>query len=143
MTDLLDVNVWLALVDENHVHHATAVAYWQSQAQDTMAFCRISLLGFLRLATRKGVLGRTLTPEEAWAIVHRYLAEPGVVLLDEPAGIDEVFLRWISEPGFPTNHWTDAYLAAFAIASGCRLVSFDAGFDRYPGLERLHLPSSG
>ena len=57
MTDLLDANVWLARVDENHVHHATAVAYWQNQAQDTMAFCRISLLGFLRLATRKGVLG--------------------------------------------------------------------------------------
>jgi predicted nucleic acid-binding protein len=35
--------------------------------------------------------------------------------------------------------WTDAYLAAFAMASGSRLVTFDAHFHRYPGLEFLHL----
>jgi uncharacterized protein len=139
MTDLLDVNVWLALADENHVHHAAAVDYWQREAGETVALCRISLLGFLRLATRKGVLGRTLTPEEAWSIVHRYLAEPGVVLLDEPTGIDEALIRYTSDPGFLPGDWTDAYLAAFAVTAGCRLVSFDAGFVRYPGLERLHL----
>jgi toxin-antitoxin system PIN domain toxin len=143
MTDLLDVNVWLALVDENHVHHAAAVDYWQKQAADTVAFCRISLLGFLRLATRKGVLGRTLTPDEAWTIIHRYLAEPGVVLLDEPAGIDEAFARYTSDPGFLPSDWTDAYLAGFAVTADCRLVSFDAGFVRYPGLERLHLTPIG
>jgi len=27
MTDLLDINVWLALVDENHIHHTTAKQY--------------------------------------------------------------------------------------------------------------------
>jgi predicted nucleic acid-binding protein len=35
--------------------------------------------------------------------------------------------------------WTDAYLAAFAITSGSRLVSFDADFARFPGLHFLHL----
>ena len=37
------------------------------------------------------------------------------------------------------GHWTDAYLAAFAAASGCRLVAFDGDFHRYPGIEFLHL----
>jgi Tol biopolymer transport system component len=35
--------------------------------------------------------------------------------------------------------WTDAYLAAFASASDCRLVAFDGDFQRYPGVEFLHL----
>jgi predicted nucleic acid-binding protein len=32
MTDLPDVNVWLALVDENHPHHQTSRGYWQDQS---------------------------------------------------------------------------------------------------------------
>lgn len=139
MTDLLDINVWLALVDENHVHHDAAQAYWQRQAADSVAFCRVSLLGFLRLATLRGVLSQPLAPRDAWAIVHRYLAEPDVCLLQEPSGIDEPFTRWTLEPDFPTSQWTDAYLAAFAQASGARMVSFDGDFDRFAGLHFLRL----
>ena len=35
--------------------------------------------------------------------------------------------------------WTDAYLAAFAQSAGLRLVSFDRGFGRFLGLEKLVL----
>lgn len=42
MTDLPDINVWLALADENHVHHKRARTYWQNDAPPTVAFCRIS-----------------------------------------------------------------------------------------------------
>jgi predicted nucleic acid-binding protein len=39
------------------------------------------------------------------------------------------------------NHrmWTDSYLAAFALASKSRLVSFDGDFNRFAGLDFLHL----
>ena len=30
--------------------------------------------------------------------------------------------------------WTDAYLAAFALETNSRLISFDRGMDRWPGL---------
>jgi toxin-antitoxin system PIN domain toxin len=139
MIDLLDVNVWLALVDENHVHHDAAQAYWQRQAAESVAFCRVSLLGFLRLATHRGVLSQPLTPREAWAIVQRYLAEPDICLLQEPPGVDETFIQWTLDPDFAPSRWTDAYLAAFAQASGGRMVSFDADFDRFAGLHFLRL----
>jgi predicted nucleic acid-binding protein len=51
MTDLLDVNVWLALADENHAYHKTAIAYWQDQSAPEIAFCRVTALSFLRLST--------------------------------------------------------------------------------------------
>ena len=45
----------------------------------------------------------------------------------------------IDSRGFSHRLWTDAYLAAFSFASGCRLVSFDADFRRFPGLNFLRL----
>ena len=37
------------------------------------------------------------------------------------------------------NLWTDAYLAAFAKCAELRLVTFDKGFTRFPGLDALIL----
>ena len=49
MTDLLDVNVWLALADSDHTHHGVASTYWMEQEASEVAFCRVSMMGFLRL----------------------------------------------------------------------------------------------
>ena len=48
-------------------------------------------------------------------------------------------IRNLGQATLPHHLWTDAYLASFAIACGCRLVSFDADFVRFPGLNFLHL----
>jgi len=42
-------------------------------------------------------------------------------------------LGWCSGE-LPPRLCTDAYLAALAIANGCRLVSFDRDFERFGGL---------
>jgi hypothetical protein len=60
MTDLPDVNVWLALVDDNHAHHDAAVAYWRDESYPEIAFCRVTSLAFLRLSTHPKVLSRPL-----------------------------------------------------------------------------------
>ena len=44
-----DVNVWIALTSNRHVHHAVATEWLQGIEQDYVAFCRVSELGFLRL----------------------------------------------------------------------------------------------
>ena len=46
---------------------------------------------------------------------------------------------WLARARSARDFWTDAYLAAFAKCAGLRLVSFDAGFSRYPGLAWLLL----
>lgn len=63
-TDLLDIKVWLALVDENHQHHASARDYWEQHKADRVAFCRVSMLGLLRLSTQTRVLSRALNQTE-------------------------------------------------------------------------------
>jgi predicted nucleic acid-binding protein len=62
-----------------------------------------------------------------------------VSLLPESAGLDEVLGRWASDMDIRAAHWTDAYLAAFAVSSGARLVTFDSDFARFSGLSWIKL----
>lgn len=139
MTDLPDVNVWLALADENHLHHPRALAYWQEGSAPAMAFCRVTMLGFLRLSTHPKVLSRPLTADEAWDLYQRYRIEAKVGLIEDCPEIDTQFMALSRHADFPHHLWTDSYLAAFARFHGCRIISFDTDFNRFPKLDFLHL----
>jgi len=139
MTDLLDVNVWLALADSDHTHHGVARHYWLEQDAREVAFCRVSMLGFLRLSTHPKVVPNPPSLRAAWNLYQHYLANPHVVFLSEPPDFEACFQRLTSAPSLRHRLWTDAYLAAFAVASGCRLVSFDADAQAFEGLNFHHL----
>ena len=128
MTDLLDVNVWLALVDENHVHHEKAVTYWCEQSAAEIAFCRVTALAFLRLSTHSKILSRPLSSEEAWNVYQRYRLEAQVGFILDSPGVDPVFMEYTRQSGFMHSLWTDCYLAALARFRNCRVVSFDQDF---------------
>ncbi len=137
--DLPDINVWLALTDKRHVHHAVASHYWADTSVQSRAFCRITANGFLRLSTQAKALSNPLSPHEAWIIYRQFLSLPIIHWLPEPSGIDNLYCALTCTPGFVHHLWTDAYLAAFAMASNCRLVSFDSDFQRFDRLNFLHL----
>lgn len=98
-------------------------------------------MGFLRLSTHPHTLKEPLSPGEAWDIYRRFRALPNSRFLaeTETLAIEEGFSRLTLKNDFPHRLWTDAYLAALAIASGCRVVSFDVDFARFEGLSFLHL----
>lgn len=140
MPDLLDSSAWIALGSASHVHRRRALQYWNEEAVREIGFCRVTSLALLRyLSNRKILAEAALGGAAAWLALRTWLATPGVVMLEEPPGLDDVLERWSGELAISGGHWTDAYLAAFAVASGCRLVSFDGDFARYPGLDFLHL----
>ena len=76
-----------------------------------------------------------LSASLAWAHMQELLEDERVEFLHEPAGIEEEIqklLRYrVPTPGLVN----DAYLAAFAIASGRRLVTRDRGFLEFRGLD--------
>jgi uncharacterized protein len=82
---------------------------------------------------------QTVTPAAAWKWYARFLALPEVKLMAEPAGLDEQLKRFCDFGRTSPNLWTDAYLAAFAVCAGARLVTFDRGFSRFSGLDVLVL----
>jgi uncharacterized protein len=139
-TDLLDANVWLALAAEAHVHHRRATAYWQQEAARIVGFCRLTQLAFLRHLTNRTIMGdHVLAPASAWNKCRDFLAVPEVRFLAEPAGLDPLLGQMCRAGWTSPNLWTDAYLAAFAKCAGLRLVTFDNGFAKFPGLELLIL----
>ena len=141
--DLPDLNVWLALLNANHPHHAAAKRYWEEEAAGRIAFCRITMLGLLRLSTNKVVMGGSpYSPDEAWQAYQGAAALPEVSFVAEPLGIDALLREHSSAPTFRSADWTDAYLAAFAQSAGLRLVSFDKGFVHYQGLALLPLSAT-
>jgi uncharacterized protein len=58
MIFLPDVNIWIALTSNRHVHHSEANEWLQGIEGDEIAFCRVSELGFLRLLTNAHVIGQ-------------------------------------------------------------------------------------
>ena len=87
--------------------------------------------------TREALLQRI--DHDLLAIIQALRIRGRVALLAEPAGLDELLGRWSGELDLRTGNWTDAYLAAFALAGECRLVAFDGDFRRYRGIQLLHL----
>ena len=133
--DLPDVNVWLALAVQDHVHHEAATAYWQASPQTKRFFCRGSASSLVRLLTHPHLMaGKQLGLQAAWQLYRRFRAVPTIRLLAEPSGVDEQLSALIT-PLLPARHFTDAYLAALAICSGLRLVSFDRDFSRFADLQ--------
>jgi toxin-antitoxin system PIN domain toxin len=138
--DLPDVNVWLAFSVADHEHHQRARHYWYEEAGDQLAFCRITAMGFLRLATNSAAMkGQPFTVSQAWQAYLDFRGLPEVTLAAEPEGCEVWLGQWVLGMGLTPRKWTDAYLAAFAKAGGLRLVSFDGDFAEFKGLDLLRL----
>lgn len=80
-----------------------------------------------------------LTGVRAWQEYERWLALPDVEILAEPEGRHERFGTFATALDLGPASWADAYLAAFTISAGCRMVTFNGGFTRYAGVGPPHL----
>lgn len=121
-----DVNVWMALLWGQHVHSERARDWFQGATTEQFFFCRFTQLGVLRLLTTQSVMSKdTKSMSEAWAILDRFETDHRVSFLSEPEGIDSQFRSRSRLSSASPKVWADAYLLAFAAASGLRFVTFD------------------
>ena len=119
------MNVWLALATPEHVHAATAKRWWE-QEEGTIAFCRLTQLGFLRLMTTAAAMdGKPLTIAEAWRVYDRFYDDDRVTLISEPPEVEKRFREKAAGRMVSPKVWADAWLLAFAQAAEGALVTFD------------------
>ena len=87
-----DINVWLALLIEDHVRRSAAFAWWRADQSEQVAFSRLTQMDVLRLLTTTAAMnGRPLSMAEAWT-AHDYLdLDDRVVFLSEPPLLEEAF----------------------------------------------------
>ncbi len=137
--DLPDVNVWLAMAVKQHPQHEVAASYWKGLAGRRVWFCRVTMLGLVRLLSQPKVMGeQALNLAHAFAAYQRFASLPEIGFCAEPADCAGQLRRRLSAD-VPARLLTDAYLAAFAESAGLRMVTFDRNFERFEGLDRLHL----
>ena len=137
---LCDSNVWLALALSRHAHHAVAREWFEAVDEpSSVFFCRATQQTFLRLLTNAVVLSPygdpPLTNRQAWEAYEALLADDRIVFRGgEPGGIEARWERFASRDTASPKLWMDAYLAAFALAGGYRMVTTDSAFKQFRGL---------
>lgn len=133
---LVDANLLLYATDTRAPRHAPARTWLEAQlsGEETFAFAWVVLLAFLRLSTNALVFERPLSPEDAFRIVDRWLAQPCAVVV-HPGSRHATLVRQLLRPlGTAGNLVNDAHLAALALEHGAELHSCDTDFARFAGL---------
>lgn len=141
---LADSNVWLALALSKHAFHP-AVRNWfaRQKAPEGVSFCRSTQQSFLRLLTTSAVLAPygipPLSNMAAWSIYEGFRADRRVDWVEEPRGLEPQWKKLAGGAKSSPKLWMDAYLAAFAMAGGHRLVTTDKAFRQFKGLDLVLL----
>lgn len=118
MTILLDANVLIALVVDDHVHHDSAER-WLAGQDGMIATCPITEGSLVRLLIREGQSAGT-----ARALISSVADDPRHEFWP-----DQISYRDVSFTGVIGHRQvTDAYLAQLARARGGSLATFDQGF---------------
>ncbi|MEI6415619.1 MAG: TA system VapC family ribonuclease toxin [Pseudomonadota bacterium] len=102
---------------------------------DPAVFCRSTQQSFLRLASTPALLkaygAEGLTNRDALVALAALLALPQVCEREEPPGVFALWHRLATCDTASPKVWMDAYLAAFAIVSGLRMVTLDRDFRNF------------
>ena len=136
---LLDVNVLIALLDADHLHHVRARDWLEAHIATGWASCPITQNGCIRILSQPNY-PNALKPsqvaerlrEATEAVYHRFWAEG-------PSLLFPGLMSWEYIVG--SRQVTDAYLLALAVHHNGRLVTFDHAITRrvVPGAEEQHL----
>jgi hypothetical protein len=119
------MNVWLALATIEHIHSGLARRWWAAQ-DGTIAFCRLTQLGFLQLMTTAAAMdGKPLTIAAAWRVYDRLYADDRVIFVPEPPEVEKRFREKAVGSMASPKVWADAWLLATAQEAGGVLVTFD------------------
>jgi uncharacterized protein len=123
MRALLDINILLALMDQAHVHHTRARAWFEEQVEAGWASCPFTQNGFVRIISQPkypkpvstaqaiGLLSLATTTDyhEFW---------PSAVSILDERSLDRTRVHG-------PKQLTDLYLLSLSVSKGGRLATFD------------------
>jgi toxin-antitoxin system PIN domain toxin len=120
---LLDVNVLIAMLDVDHIHHRRASAWLVEHIDAGWASCAITQNGCVRIMSQPGYPNALPAAEvaarlrSAAATRHHAFVSADLSLLDEA--------RFDAGQLLGHRQITDAWLLGLAVEHGLRLVTFD------------------
>jgi toxin-antitoxin system PIN domain toxin len=135
--DLLDANILIGAFRSGDPKHVILKNWLEETLNSgrTVTFPPLVEVAFLRIVTHPRIF-RVPSPFPEAVEFLRTIQESGA-FRETPwtPGIRAQWHRWCQSLSLSGNDVNDAYLAASAAGAGCRLVSQDGGFVRFPGLD--------
>jgi hypothetical protein len=121
---LLDVNVLLALFDQNHVSHTSAHQWFQDVGRHSWASCPVTENGLVRVASHPSYPGCPGNPQEILALLRQFCSSRGHRFWpDEVSLLDE---KLFSLGASVTHtHLTDVYLLGLSVHKRGKLATLD------------------
>jgi toxin-antitoxin system PIN domain toxin len=126
MTSLLDINVLIALLDQDHTHHNVATRFFQNLGPEGWATCPLTENGLLRIVSRPPAQGGIGSPEEVRKLLIAWCDYPGHQFWPDNLSLT----RSSTFPKLPASqHLTNFCLLALALKRGGRFATFDSKID--------------
>lgn len=143
MAYLADVNFVIALLHARHSAAGRAAAWLDGQEESgAILLCRVVQMGVLRILTNPAWLKDEVLPARAvWDAWDLLLTDDRFAAVHEPPGLERQWRSLTEDLPAGRCAETDTYLAAFALAGGYRLLTFDRGFRSFEGVDALVLDS--
>ena len=126
MIHLLDANVLIALMVEDHPHHAVVVQFFPKAQFEGWATCPITENALLRIVGAPAFPGGPGNPQALRAQFLKYRASPGHQFWPDDLSLAD---RRTFAVLPSAKNLTDIYLLALAVKKQGRLVTFDQGID--------------
>src|SRR5438309_1439873 len=105
---LPDINVWLALAFESHIHHVRAKSWFESASENGCSFCRLTQQGFLRLATNPRAFGaEAVSLRRAWQMYDALVGDPRITFAPEPEKLETLWRAYTQSSLFSPKVWND------------------------------------
>ena len=126
MRSLLDINVLIALLDQDHAFHARAHAWWRKD-QPQWASCPLTENGVVRIMASPGYSkARQFTVAELVNLLQTFTAGTKHTFWPDSISILDAN-RFDHGRILSSKTLTDLYLLSLAVEKSGRLVTFDQG----------------
>lgn len=130
---LLDANVLIAVLDQQHEHHTAAVDWFLTLGDDSAITCPTVENACLRYFVRTGV-----SATDAHAVLTGLKADRRVTFAPEASSMSEASLHGVI--GF--RQVTDVYLCQIAAEADAFLATFDGGLHQMRPRRTLRVPTT-
>ncbi|MDX2109185.1 MAG: TA system VapC family ribonuclease toxin [Verrucomicrobiota bacterium] len=140
---LPDNNILINAIRSETRHHRVAKEWLEetlNQGLPLRLFPTVEA-GLIRVVTNPKIYSTPTPLVEACLFIDTLCSAPGVEIIQWTSAVRNRWTRLCMELNLHGNDCNDAMLAALALERGLRLVTFDQGFRRFPGLHLLLLES--
>ena len=139
MRALLDVNVLIAMLDSDHLHHARARAWLKQNIKSGWSSCPLTQNGCIRVMSQPGYPNALPAAAVAERLAAATATSHHAFWPDAVSMLDAGRIAWSAVLG--SRQVTDVYLLALAVQQGGRLVTLDRAvpLKAVPGAKAMHL----